>query len=118
MKHLVAIILAVLLPLQLSWGVAAAYCQHDTTVTGAMHFGHHTHDHVDAKHDAKTVAGGKLLVDNDCGYCHASLAVVLPGVAALSPASTLASVLPALGGTKLASAPQRVPDRPQWLVLA
>lgn len=116
MKQLVAIILAVLLPLQFAWGAAAAYCQHETA-PGVHHFGHHTHVHADGKHDAKT-AGGKLFVDSDCGFCHASPAAMLPDVSAVKPASTLASVPPVLGDIKRASAPQRAPDRPQWPRLA
>lgn len=116
MKQLIAILIAVLLPLQFAWGMAAAYCQHETT-QGAQHFGHHAHVHADAKHDAKA-AGAKLIGDIDCGFCHTSPAALLPDVAAVQPASTLASTSPVSGDLKRTSAPQRTPDRPQWLRLA
>ena len=35
--------LLIVLPLQISWAVAATYCQHETGST--QHFGHHDHKH-------------------------------------------------------------------------
>jgi len=116
MKHLIAIFIAVLLPFQLSWGLAATYCQHETT-QGAQHFGHHTHVHTDVKQDAKA-SSGKLLADMDCSFCHASPAALLPDFDALPSARVQASVPLTLGNPRHPSAPQRTPDRPQWLRLA
>lgn len=64
-----------LLPLQLSWAAAAAYCQHEKQPARAAHFGHHEHQHHDqgAAKKAKDGHGDKkatLTVDNDCGTCH------------------------------------------------
>ncbi|MDE2441771.1 MAG: cobalt-zinc-cadmium resistance protein [Betaproteobacteria bacterium] len=117
MKQLVAILIAVLLPLQMAWGAAAAYCQHETTTQGARHFGHHTHVHADAKHGVK-VAGSTLLNDIDCGFCHAASAAVLPDMTALQAVSGTAGMPPVLADIERNSAPQRTPDRPQWCRLA
>jgi hypothetical protein len=117
MKHLIAIVVAVLLPLQLSWGVAATYCQHETTPQGAKHFGHHTHVHTDAQQEAKA-SSGKLMTDVDCSFCHASPAAALPDFDALPSARVQTSVPLSLGNPRHPSAPQRTPDRPQWPRLA
>ena len=45
--------LSLLLPLQVAWGAAAAYCEHETTTQGAKHFGHHQHEHKADVHDAE-----------------------------------------------------------------
>ncbi|MEJ8855895.1 cobalt-zinc-cadmium resistance protein [Variovorax robiniae] len=79
MRKLVFLLLLAILPLQFSWGAAAAYCRHEAGA-GAPHFGHHEHqakasstDHVkDGK--LKTIADG----DDDCGMCHASAAEPAP----------------------------------------
>lgn len=114
-RYLLAVLLAVLLPLQLAWGVVAPYCEHEETVT-AQHPGHHSHEHEAPAQDDNS--GKKPLVDADCGVCHASMAAVVP---VLEPAIGLPSsarMPPALGDLKRASAPQALPDRPQWPRLA
>ncbi|WP_409241968.1 cation efflux protein, CzcI family [Curvibacter microcysteis] len=116
MKYLIAFFVAVLLPLQLSWGVAAAYCQHETTASAAQHFGHHSHVH-DQGDEAPSLSSAKLMTDLDCGACHASSVAVLPAFEALPPAGA-PTVTPASPSPQGASAPQRAPDRPQWLRLA
>ena len=118
MKRLFVLLVAMLLPFQLAWGVAATYCQHETTPQEARHFGHHTHVHTEAKPDAGKVAGTKLAADLDCGFCHASPAAALPAFEALPEAPATAAPPLALGDLRPPSAPQRAPDRPQWLRLA
>jgi mono/diheme cytochrome c family protein len=115
MFRLVALLLALLLPLQFAWGAAAVYCEHETTPRAAGHFGHHEHVHEDAA-DAKKPAGGKQLVDNDCASCHAAGSAV----AADAP-PRLASAL-AVGRVASPTAPPpasafaRAPDRPSGFV--
>ena len=119
MKRLFVLLVALLLPLQLAWGLAATYCQHETTAEGARHFGHHTHVHTEAKPDAgNKAAAGKLVADFDCGFCHASPAAALPAFEALPEAPATAAPPLALGELRPPSAPQRAPDRPQWPRLA
>lgn len=114
MKRLLALLIAVLLPLQLSWAVAATYCEHETTAQGAQHFGHHAHVHA----DAKPAGLGKLAADLDCSFCHAGSVASLPGLEAPPLAALRADVPRSLGDAKRPSAPQRTPDRPQWPRLA
>ncbi|MDY0745996.1 cobalt-zinc-cadmium resistance protein [Paucibacter sp. R3-3] len=122
MKRLFVLLVALLLPFQLAWGVAATYCQHETTPQQARHFGHHTHVHTEAKPDggktAGKLAGAKLAADFDCGFCHASPAAALPAFEALPEAPATAVPPLALGDLRPPSAPQRAPDRPQWPRLA
>ncbi len=115
MRRSLVLLFALLLPLQFAWGVAAAYCQHESSTSqGAAHFGHHEHVH---KGELKKAAGVKLVVDNDCGVCHGSTAAV----------PNLAVALDAIPATEEAvssltrghpSAPGGPPDRPQWIRLA
>ena len=115
MYRLVALFFALLLSLQFAWGAAAAYCQHETTIETAKHFGHHEHVH---KVDGKKPADTKLAGDNDCGACHASCSAVASdgtdGVEA--PVTTRRVVFPSAPSHACALA--RAPDRPQWRCLA
>ena len=118
MFRLVALLLAVLLPLQFAWGVAAAYCQHEPT-TQAAHVGHHAHEHqAGSQAEAKKPAAAKLMADSDCTACHATCSAIgceaVAGVEGLVLTGRLA--VPLLDA--YASAPGRAPDRPQWLRLA
>ena len=74
MYRLVALGLALLMPLQFAWAAAAAFCQHESTTNASpMHIGHHEHVH---KADAKKAGSGKLMADSDCGACHATCSAV------------------------------------------
>jgi hypothetical protein len=117
MKHLIAVLVVLLLPLQLSWAVAATYCQHETTVQGAQHFGHHTHVHQDARQDQQP-AGVKLVADLDCSFCHAASVTVLPDMAGMAMAVAPSAAPLALRDAPLKAPPERTPDRPQWARLA
>lgn len=129
MKHLIAVLVALLLPLQLSWAVAATYCQHEETVPAASHFGHHGHVHpgstTGATTDAETEpapeaspSGGQLIADLDCSFCHASAAAALPVLADLPAAARPPGAPLSTADTRLKSPPERTPDRPQWARLA
>ncbi|MEY8689261.1 MAG: cation efflux protein, CzcI family [Leptothrix sp. (in: b-proteobacteria)] len=123
MFRLVALLLALLMPLQFVWGAAAAYCGHEPSsgsthgamAQAAQHFGHHEHVH---QADAKKAADTKPMGDNDCGTCHAGCSVMTSdpvGAAGLLPAARRFVLPPA---SSPASALTRAPDRPQWLRLA
>ncbi len=84
MRRWLTILLLFILPVQFAWSAAAAYCQHEE-VTGMTHIGHHAHEHkadggskskASGQHadDKSASKSGKLLGDNDCGYCHLSFA--------------------------------------------
>jgi len=105
MRRWLTVFLLFLLPLQLSWAVAATYCAHEAEPT-ASHIGHHAHRH-DAPAEPSSAEKGEAAekaekagqaasvadkalscVDDDCGFCHlghsqpvASTPIVLPSVA-------------------------------------
>ena len=113
-KRLLLILFVVLMPFQMAWAGAAAYCQHETEPAKAKHFGHHEHRHT-ASSDKPA---GKVAVDLDCSVCHAA------GASIVSLATCEAAVkrrsphpLP-LAGPPLASASAPALDRPNWLRLA
>lgn len=115
MRRFFALLLASALLFQMSWAVAATYCEHETSPKAAAHFGHHVHVHKAA--DAKKSVDNKFAVDDDCSYCHAGHAALVPmSYTAVAPPATAAAAFPQppLHG----SAPGRAPDRPQWLRLA
>jgi hypothetical protein len=115
MSRVFALFLAFTLLFQMSWAVAATYCEHEPSSGSAMHFGHHAHEHKSA--DGQKQVASKLAVDDDCNGCHAGHAAILPvafkAIFADAPAVATFSP-PFLHGSALA----RAPDRPQWLRLA
>jgi hypothetical protein len=79
-RYLILLLLAAL-PYQFVWGVAAAYCGHESG-TEVSHFGHHTHKHKSvtaqsANDSAPDRASSLLADDGDCGYCHSACAQAL-----------------------------------------
>ena len=115
MFRLVALLLALLMPLQLVWGSAAAYCGHETAPQAAKHFGHHEHVH---KVDTKKPADTKLVGDNDCGPCHATFSALTTDPVAATGVLFAARRFVMPSAPSVASALTRAPDRPQWLRLA
>ena len=116
MSRFVALLLALLLPLQLAWGAAAAHCQHETDPQAVQHFGHHEHVH---KSDAKKApTGNNLVADNDCGFCHATGAAVVAEATPSTDAPMVNSSVAVPAEQRHSSALARAPDRPQWLRLA
>lgn len=113
-QRLVALLLALLLPLQLSWAAVGEYCQHESAPKAADHLGHHAHVHKD---DASK-ASGKGSIDSDCGFCHATTSATLAVVAPAVPEPAVTSQLVAVTHAAHPSALARAPDRPQWLRLA
>jgi len=114
--------LIVAFTLQLSWGVASAYCMHETG-RAVKHFGHHQHQHHSSDaasataDDHQNSTPKKLAADPDCASCtHSPLAAytwqaelvqpLLPSYQLLAPPSELPT--PYLG----------MPERPQWTVAA
>jgi hypothetical protein len=99
MRRLVAILLLMVLSVQFTWAAAASYCEHEKDTT-TQHVGHHDHQHAtnvspaDKAADAPDQDGSKASGTHaDCAYCQLSaaksfstVALVLPGAAASSPA--------------------------------
>ena len=90
MRRWLTVLMLVLLPLQVSWAAASAYCQHEQSVTEMQHLGHHEHKHEPADElaqGAKQVKKNQVMVaafeaaepgsdvatftlDEDCGACN------------------------------------------------
>ena len=116
MSRLVALLIALMLPLQLAWGAAAAHCQHETAPQVDQHLGHHEHVHKDVS--KKPLDSSKLSIDTDCGVCHASGAAAVVQHTPPELALALGHGLAVRCEQLHPSAPARAPDRPQWLRLA
>ncbi|MFZ6644852.1 hypothetical protein ACO0LO_04005 [Undibacterium sp. TJN25] len=127
--------------LQISWGVASAYCMHETG-KAVQHFGHHPHQHaadapgVDALgidtssvdtsgiDAASTIADDhqgspskKLAADPDCASCtHSPLAAYTWGIKPAQPLLPVYRFISLL--SDLPSPYLGMPERPQWLVAA
>ena len=114
MRRLIAIFLLLIVPLQLGYAAAAAYCQHEAG-HAAGHFGHHAHEH-QAKPGAEQESGkGKLSlqIDQDCGLCHLQMPQLLTQPTALAnpPVETSIDSTPSAA---FASAERRRIERPNW----
>ena len=122
MRRWLALFLLILMPLQLSWGAVAPYCQHESS-SAARHFGHHAHPHGDALKQlqgkkpaaAEKAKLGSLSPDPDCSYCHLNVVkpvatFVLPPVA--QGAQTLSEDVEQIFSTR---APDH-PERPNWRI--
>lgn len=48
MRRLIAIVLLMLLPFQAVWAAVEPYCQHESSLHDAAHWGHHEFQHHDA----------------------------------------------------------------------
>ncbi|GGC62832.1 hypothetical protein [Undibacterium terreum] len=114
--------LIVAFTLQLSWGVASAYCMHESG-KAEQHFGHHQHQHHPSEADSQAAddhqnsTPKKFAADPDCASCaHSPLAAYTWQIELVQPLLSgyqnvfLPSQLPApyLG----------MPERPQWTVAA
>lgn len=85
-RRLFLIILLMILPLQLSWAAAGAYCKHEKGAA-SNHFGHHVHQH-QAKSDTPDSKGEFGKVHNDCSSCHGigfALFMEWPGLDVVAP---------------------------------
>ncbi len=88
MRRWLCLFMLMILPLQLSWAVAASYCQHEQGAD-VRHYGHHQHEHQpghqhphqhapqpqespdDASHADKAAVDKALTTtDSDCAACH------------------------------------------------
>lgn len=116
--RLIAVLLALLLPLQLSWAVVGEFCQHESAPREAQHFGHHAHAH---KAEATTEAGKDVTksgAHGDCDFCHAGSPATMSLDSAHVPELAMREARAPFIGIDPPSALARAPDRPQWLRLA
>ncbi len=132
MRRLLIVLLAIVLPLQFAWAGAAAYCGHEPEGTAARHWGHHGHTHNDGAHggaakDDRAASPVKAQNDQgdnptsayqapdlDCAVCHLAASAAVPSVADLPEASLGAPTRHPRLRAQFRSAPDALPDRPQW----
>ena len=115
MSRLLAIFLALVLPMQFAWAAAATYCPHEPPSVKAAHFGHHEHEH---KSDVQPAVDGKVALDDDCGICHAvGTPAVVPSSAHGVGVVHVTEVRDTPSQSYISAQP-RPPDRPQWFRLA
>ncbi len=114
-------LLIVALTLQLSWGVANAYCGHETG-KASQHFGHHLHQHQgsgssDENGDDGASSPNTIGGDPDCATCAHSPSSVIPFESKpLNVAIVRHELIASLTGQP---APYLgAPERPQWSVAA
>ena len=122
MRRWLTIVLLFVLPIQFAWSAAAAYCQHEEAPASA-HIGHHSHAHKAGKassdaseqHGSKASKAGKLVADNDCGYCHLSFAKpLMPLGLQFHAGATLRLDSPP--GPSFGSRGPDLLDRPNWRI--
>ncbi|MDY7574861.1 DUF2946 family protein [Actimicrobium sp. CCI2.3] len=116
MTRLLLIFLLTVLPLQLSWAVAAVYCGHENSVS-ATHVGHHEHKHEIAHaagSDDKSVSTSQLAADADCGVCQLGQVGVPHVPPDAMPVSALAPDYSHGNIDLLSSARPERPERPKW----
>ncbi len=113
MRRWIAILLMIVLPLQLSWAVAANYCQ-DEQGQDEQHFGHHVHQDHDTVDAAKKLAKGKPQADRDCGCSgHLCGAHLLPAGWRALPMFSEESLNALVPRAYRSSDPPRI-ERPNW----
>lgn len=102
--------------LQLSWGVASAYCMHETG-TASQHFGHHQHDHKSSSANGdveKSSSLKKSTAHADCASCNHHGSV---GMAAWQQTLAPTAALAAQDGASSVALPLpylELPERPRW----
>jgi hypothetical protein len=114
MRRILIILMLLVVPFQLSWGMAAAYCEHESS-SSVSHFGHHSHKHTEASNDQKpATAKAKLSFDGDCEICQLS-GIGLTPQEKQTLSSSQASLDVDLVVNPLPSwLLSNQPDRPQW----
>lgn len=120
MRRWLLIFLLALLPLQLSWAAASAYCQHERD-TQPEHWGHHENEGrgTDRSHSGEGAQKNSSTQPNavvgDCAVCHAGWAQHADASTAPAPAlARTAQALRVAAQERFASHIADVPVRPDW----
>ncbi|MDQ4627526.1 cation efflux protein, CzcI family [Janthinobacterium lividum] len=120
MRRFFLILLLFVLPLQMSWAAASAYCLHEEG-KAAQHLGHHSHQHKAEADADKQPFGDKKVADqqkkgqphSDCNVCHGIGHAWLPAGSSL-PVGDTASVNADTSPFFYASHIPDAPKRPDW----
>ncbi|WP_370637518.1 cation efflux protein, CzcI family [Cupriavidus sp. AU9028] len=115
MRRVFLILFVLILPFQLAWAGAAAYCQHEPSIHGSWHFGHHEHQHKDG---VKSETEKKPIVDADCTICHVASVPFACFEVPETRAAQRVELAPNPLELRFTSFFARAPDRPQWHRLA
>lgn len=126
MKKFCLILLLFVLPLQLSWAAASAYCQHEEG-KAARHLGHHSHQHkADPQSDAGSPAdaekhaadkSSKGQSHSDCNVCHGIGHAWLPPASGMALGDGASLGVAATSELYVSHIPD-APKRPDWSPLA
>lgn len=113
LRRFVLLLMIMVLPFQISWAMAGAYCEHESG-NAAQHFGHHDHVHTAPTDSDSSDTKNKLKLDLDCSFhSHAAFqGVTTDGV----------SMNPVMNGAVLNSTASFLnshtifdrPERPNW----
>lgn len=113
MRFWFIILLAIVMPLQLSWAATGRYCQHESDIT-SKHVGHHAHQHqVTERAESSGDFDQTIAVDMDCGTCHAGCSMAIHEPDAVKNVA-LTSVLVPRPFVRSSPGPADRPERPQW----
>jgi hypothetical protein len=115
MKKFFLILLLLVLPLQMSWAAASAYCQHEQD-SSARHLGHHGHEHK-AKSEQTPAKKDAGQPHSDCNFCHGIGQASIPatsGLVALAPGSLAVAPCPFFYASHIPDGPKR----PDWRCVA
>lgn len=114
MARFFLILLLSIFPLQMSWAMTSAYCQHEQG-QAAHHFAHHEHQHhADNTTDTSGTPANSGDLDNDCSACHLTAYTLPTPVMALPLALTAARPVSVIS-TPILSIPSAPPEKPNWL---
>jgi hypothetical protein len=109
--------LALAFVLQMSAGIASAYCLHETG-QASQHFGHHQHEHQASAGDEDHAAPNKKAASHpDCASC-AHGAVFVAAWMAPTALALFSSHQQQLLPTGQAAPYLGLPERPNWMIAA
>lgn len=117
MKKFFLLLLLFVLPLQMSWAAASAYCLHEEG-KAAQHLGHHSHQHKASAGDEPQLDAGKDLktktkAHSDCNVCHGIGHAWLPPCASMPVFDTASLAIDTSSCLYVSHIPDG-PKRPDW----
>lgn len=118
MKKFFLLLLLFVLPLQMSWAAASAYCLHEEG-KAAQHPGHHSHQHKASADDEAQADTGKDLktkakAHSDCNVCHGIGHAWLPPGSSMPVFDTTSLAIDTSSFLYVSHIPDG-PKRPDWL---
>ncbi|OBV37011.1 cation efflux protein, CzcI family [Janthinobacterium psychrotolerans] len=118
MKKFFLLLLLFVLPLQMSWAAASAYCLHEEG-KAAQHLGHHSHQHkASADDEPQPDDAGKDLKakakpHGDCNVCHGIGHAWLPPGATMPVFDSASLTIDSIFSLYVSHIPDG-PKRPDW----